>query len=622
VATGQDEVRFRAVIDTAVDGIILIDARGTVLVFNPACEKLFGYRADEVIGQNVKMLMPPPYRDEHDGYLGNYLRSGERKIIGIGREVVGRRKDGSTFPMELSVGETQESGEKTFVGIIHDITERKQHDQALRESEARVRAVVDTAVDGVILIDTKGSVLMFNPACEKLFGYRAADVIGQNVKMLMPPPFKQEHDRYLENYHWTGKRRIIGIGREVVGQRKDGSTFPMHLSVGEATHGGETTFVGIIHDLTERTLAEGRRAQLAAIVDSSSDAVIGMDFDGTITSWNRGAGQMYGYRAAEIVGRPITVLEPPERRGEMAARFERLRRSEDVSRYEAIGLRKDGQTLDISVSLSPIRSEPGQIIGFSKTARDVTELRQAERQVQQLTAELVHTARLSAMGQLSSALAHELNQPLTAVMNYAEAARHMLSGVSGDVPTRVRDMLEKTSTQAGRAGQIMRRLRSFVEKGPSERAAESLNRIVEEASVLASTGARLDGIEVVFELTGDLPPVEIDKIQIQQVVVNLVRNAVEVLRQAERRRLVIRTAAAPDGLQEVAIIDTGPGIAPEIAAQLFKPFVTTKKDGMGIGLSISQSIVEAHGGRLSNEPNPGGGTIFRFTVPGITGHSA
>lgn len=238
MSTTSEAVRLRAVVETAVDGVILIDARGTVLLFNPACERLFGYRAGEVLGQNVKMLMPAPYQDEHDGYLGNYARTGERKIIGIGREVVGRRKDGSTFPMDLSVGEAKQDGETSFVGIIHDLTERKQSEQALRESAERLRAVVDTAVDGVILIDARGAVLTFNPACEKLFGYASAEVVGRNVKMLMPEPYQAEHDTYLGNYSRTSERKIIGIGREVLGQRKDGSTFPMELSVGEAKQEG------------------------------------------------------------------------------------------------------------------------------------------------------------------------------------------------------------------------------------------------------------------------------------------------------------------------------------------------------------------------------------------------
>jgi PAS domain S-box-containing protein len=253
---------LRAVVETAVDGVILIDAQGGVLMFNPACEKLFQYQAAEVIGQNVRNLMPGPYRDAHDGYLENFHRSGERKIIGIGREVIGQRKDGSTFPMHLSVGEAkQDHGSSIFVGIIHDLTERERLDRGLRESAARLGAVVDTAVDGVILIDAQGLIMKFNPACEKLFKYRAAEVIGQNVRMLMPAPYRAEHDGYIRNFLTSGEKKIIGIGREVVGQRKDGSTFPMDLSVGEAKQDGESIFVGIIHDLTGRKRTEEQLIQ-------------------------------------------------------------------------------------------------------------------------------------------------------------------------------------------------------------------------------------------------------------------------------------------------------------------------------------------------------------------------
>src|SRR4030095_5378270 len=257
----SQDARLHAVVNTAVHGVILIDPAGTVLMFNPACERLFGYRADEVIGQNVKMLMPSPYRDGHDSYIANYLRTGIGKVIGIGREVVARRKDGSTFPMDLQIGEARHEDSVAFVGIIHDLTERKRTELALRESATRLRAVVDTAVDGVILIDMQGIVLMFNPSCERLFGYRADEVIGKNVKLLMPPPYRGEHDGYLANYLHTGERKIIGIGREVMGQRKDGTTFPMDLSVGEAKQEGGSIFVGIIHDLTSRKRTEEQLAQ-------------------------------------------------------------------------------------------------------------------------------------------------------------------------------------------------------------------------------------------------------------------------------------------------------------------------------------------------------------------------
>jgi PAS domain S-box-containing protein len=251
------------VVETAVDGVILIDAQGSVLMFNPACEKLFQYQAEEVIGQNVKTLMPGHYRDAHDGYLENFHRSGERKIIGIGREVIGQRKDGSSFPMHLSVGEAkQDEGSSIFVGIVHDLTERERVERVLRESAARLGAVVDTAVDGVILIDAEGTIMKFNPACERLFMYRADEVSGRNVRMLMPAPYRAEHDGYIRNFVTTGEKKIIGIGREVLGQRNDGSTFPMDLSVGEAKQDGESIFVGIIHDLTERKKTEAQLIQV------------------------------------------------------------------------------------------------------------------------------------------------------------------------------------------------------------------------------------------------------------------------------------------------------------------------------------------------------------------------
>jgi PAS domain S-box-containing protein len=256
-----DESRLRTVLDTAVDGIILMDAQGRVLMFNRACETLFGYRSEEVIGQNVKMLMPSPYREEHDRYIENYQSTGEKKIIGIGREVTGQRKDGSRFPMELSVGEAKESSGSIYVGTIRDLTAHKKAEREIREAATRLKALVDTAVDGVIMMNGKGHIMMFNPACERMFGYAAEEVIGENVRMLMPSPYREEHDNYLENFHRTGERKIIGIGREVTGQRKDGAIFPMDLSVGEANQDGQLIFVGIIHDLTERKQTEAQLVQ-------------------------------------------------------------------------------------------------------------------------------------------------------------------------------------------------------------------------------------------------------------------------------------------------------------------------------------------------------------------------
>ncbi len=230
----ESEGRTRAILDAAVDAILTIDEKGTVRTINPAGERLFGFSSAEVIGHNVKKLMPPPYKLEHDSYLTNYLTTGIKKIIGIGREVVGKRKDGTTFPMHLAVSELNLGDRTIFTGIVRDISDVRNAMRRLEESEGRTRAILDAAVDAILTIDEKGTVESMNPAAEKLFGYSRPEVIGQNVKMLMPPPYREEHDEYLTNYLTTGRRKIIGIGREVVGRRKDGSTFPMHLAVSEA----------------------------------------------------------------------------------------------------------------------------------------------------------------------------------------------------------------------------------------------------------------------------------------------------------------------------------------------------------------------------------------------------
>jgi two-component system sensor kinase FixL len=264
-ALHASEGRWRAILDSAVDAMIVIDDRGRIEAFNPAAERLFGHRESEVLGQNVAMLMPAPYRDEHDGYIARYLATGVRRIIGIGREVTGLRRDGTTFPLHLSVGEMSIGGERKFTGILHDLSERVRLEERLRTSEARWRSIVESAVDGIVVIDTRGRIEAFNPAAERLFGYAEAEVLGRNVNVLMPEPYHSEHDGYLARYLATGIPRIIGVGREATGRRRDGSTFPLRLSVGEVSFGGERRFTGILHDLSERVRLEEQLREQAAM---------------------------------------------------------------------------------------------------------------------------------------------------------------------------------------------------------------------------------------------------------------------------------------------------------------------------------------------------------------------
>ena len=268
------EERLRTVIDSAVDGIIVIDHKGHIESWNPAAERLFGYPRSEVIGRNVSMLMPSPYREEHDSYLGRYLTTGEAKIIGRGREVTGRRRDGRVFPLHLSVGQMMIGDERKFTGILHDLSDRVELEHRLKASEARWRAVIDSAVDGIVVIDAHARIEAFNPAAERLFGYTEQELLGQNVHVLMPSPYHEEHDTYLARYLATGRAKIIGTGREVTGRRRDGTTFPMHLSVGEVTVEGERRFTGIVHDLTGRVQLEGRLREGATLAKIGEMAAV------------------------------------------------------------------------------------------------------------------------------------------------------------------------------------------------------------------------------------------------------------------------------------------------------------------------------------------------------------
>jgi two-component system sensor kinase FixL len=306
-----------AIFDSAVDGIVVIDAQGRIEAFNPAAERLFGYAEREVLGRNVSMLMPSPYREEHDGYLARYLGTGEARIIGVGREVTGRRRDGGTFPVHLSVGEMSIDGERKFTGILHDLSARVRLEEQLRGSEARWRSIVESAVDAIIVIDARGVVEALNPAAVRLFGYEAGEVVGRNVSMLMPSPYREEHDGYLARYLATGEARIIGVGREVTGRRRDGTTFPVHLSVGEVQRAGERKFTGILHDLSARVrLEEQLREQAALARLGEMAAVIAHEVRNPLAGI-RGAVQVIGTRLpegsresqviGEIVGRIDTL---------------------------------------------------------------------------------------------------------------------------------------------------------------------------------------------------------------------------------------------------------------------------------------------------------------------------
>lgn len=474
-----------------------------------------------------------------------------------------------------------------------------------------------TAVDGIVVIDERGCVLHYNAACERLFQYPASEVVGQNVKMLMPAPYRQEHDGYLDRYQRSGDAHIIGIGREVHGRRKDGSVFPMYLSVGAAAPNAKRIFVGIIHDLsalkTEIVARLEQRDFLALIVESANDAIVSKTLDGVVTSWNAAATSIFGYSAEEMIGKNISTLFPQDRLNEEEEFIDRVRKGGRVDHYETVRRHRDGHLIDVSITLSPIRDSEGTIIGAAKTARDITDQKAAQASMALLQNELSHVARLTEMGQFSASLAHELNQPLAAITNYMNVAKRFLAKPDG--AAKASEALAKAAQQTLRAGQIIRRLREFIEKRETNRTLESVNKIAEDSIALGMVGAKVANIRLHTDFVAEPPPVLADKVQIQQIIINLLRNAAEAMADSPRREIHVSTELLGEGLVQLCVADTGPGIPEDVAKRLFQPFVTTKSGGMGIGLAISRTIAEAHGGQLEMTPNPGGGTIFRIRLP-------
>ncbi|MDR3527481.1 MAG: PAS domain S-box protein [Rhizomicrobium sp.] len=478
--------------------------------------------------------------------------------------------------------------------------------------------VVAASVNGVVILDDQGLIRVFNETCEALFHYRSADVVGQGLYVLLAPPFREQYKAFLATFQSTGEASTKGSGRELTAQRKDGSVFPIFLSVGEGVHLGKPMFYAVIQDLTdlqhERAMHAEERAFLAAIVDSSNDAIISKTLDGKITSWNHAAENLFGYRAAEMIGTSVRQLFPADRIHEEEEILEKLTRGIKVEHYETVRLKKDGTLVDVSVTISPICNDNGRVIGASKTVRDITEHKQSEARLHQLSSELHHVARLSEMGHLSAAIAHELNQPLAAILNYTNLAKRLIS-LNGDAQKAL-ETLNKAGDQAIRAGKIIRGLRDFVEKRDSKRTLEDINAVAEDAVVLGLIGVKSSDFQQELEFARDLPPVMIDRVQIQQVLVNLLRNGAEAMADREQGKLTLTTTLGDDeSVIIVRVTDTGTGISEYVSNQLFRPFVTTKAGGMGIGLAISRALVESHGGILSCSPNQGGGSVFQFTLP-------
>lgn len=493
--------RFRPAFESLRFGVLITDARAKdapIVYANAAFEHMTGYGADELIGRNPRFLQNEDRTQPDLDKIRAALRE-ERPVRAVLRNY---RKDSGLFWSEIDIAPLRDpDGAVThYIAIYNDITDQVATEAEMRGNRSLRQMLIATSPDAIITIDPAGIVESFNQAAESMYGYAADEVIGKNVNILMPEPYRSDHDGYIERYLKTGEKRIIGIGREVSGKRKDGSVFPMELAVGEVEIDGRQVFTGFIRDISIRRRAE---KELAASIDR------------------------------------IALLQ----------------------------------------------------------------------------AEFAHISRLSAMGEMATTLAHEINQPLTAIASYVQACRRILESDRKDKESRARDLMSKAADQSIRAGEIIRRLRNFVQRDESGRILGDVNDIIEEACDLALIGAQADGVRIEKKYGDALPDIMMDRVQIQQVLVNLLRNSLDALMEHDEPRITVISAVGDNGDVLVSIADNGPGIDPGVAARLFEPFNTSKPDGMGIGLSVCRTIIESHGGQIIAENNGTQGATFRIGLP-------
>ncbi len=492
------------------------------------------------------------------------------------------------------------------------------HQRALR-AEAQFEALLDAAVDAIIQIGPVGCIQRFNKAAEAIFGYEAEEVLGKNVNILMPEPYRGEHDDYLRHYQQTGEARIIGIGREVIGRYKDGREFPIDLSVGEAKLEGQTSFVGIIRDISERKRAEEQlrrqEEELRLIFQNAPTAIDTADLEGNILSANPAFCSLLGYSEQELTHLSYLDITHPEDLDPSRDHLDRLASGEsDIYRIEKRYLRKGGEVVHVRLHNSVVRDAEGRPLMLVAEIEDLTAHKQAEEEIENLRERLAHAARLGTLGEVASGIAHELNQPLTAIATHAQASQRMLAD-QPEVDPDITASLEVISAQAVRAGKVIRRVRGFV--GHRERSLElaDCNVLLREVLPLAELDARSKGIQLRTELAERMPLAEIDVVQIQQVLLNLIRNATDAMEEASvGDEITVRTHGVGGGV-EITVSDRGAGIDPKGIEQIFDSFYTTKAQGLGIGLSLSRSIAEAHGGTLTARNNRYGGATFMLYLP-------
>lgn len=504
---------------------------------------------------------------------------------------------------------------------------RTLQDEVRRSAEyaERLELLIQGAPDyAMVMLDEEGKVSIWNKGAERIFGWAEEEAVGSSHAIFYTAA---EREQGVPHRHLERARSEGSVSEERWLVRKDGTDFLAAVTVTPLVGRSDSLngYSKVVRDITERHASETailrRERHLKSILDTVPDAMIVIDERGLITSFSATAEEMFGYREEELLGINVSLLMPSPDRERHDSYLERYietgeRRIIGIGRV-VTGLRKDGRTFPMKLAVGEAVTEDQRV--FTGFVTDLSEQHHTEGRLQELQAELIHVSRLTAMGTMASTLAHELNQPLTAIANYAEAAGPIVGSPDPEMREMLQDIFKEMAAQSVRAGGIVRRLREFIARGEVEKRIEDLPILVREAADLALIGSRERGVSAHVELDPAANPVLADRVQIQQVIINLVRNAIEAMEQSKVKKVTVRTSLEDTETVRVTVADSGPGIEPEMAKTLFESFRSTKSSGMGLGLSICRTIVEAHGGRIRAGASEEGGAEFSFTLPKARG---
>ncbi len=606
---------FQSLVEAAPDAMVVIDSGGTIILINRQFELLFGYSRDELIGQTMEILVPDSVRERHHIHRDGYFAEPKFREMGSGIELRARRKDGTEFPVEISLSPLQTEQEMLATASIRDITERKNIGE-------RFRALLDAAPDAMVIVDSDARIALVNDQTEKLFGYKRDALIGKNVTVLMPERFRGTHGEHTERFFRHPNVRPMGQGLELFGRRKDGREFPIEISLSPIDTGQGLQAIAAIRDTSERKKASER---FRALLETAPDAMVIVDQKGIINLVNQQAEKLFGYTRDEFIGKDVKELMPERFRqghGQHTQSYFQKPNVRPMGRgLELFGVRKDGTEFPIEISLSPIETERG--LNATAAIRDITDRKLAERKMQRYLEKIEQSNR--DLEQFANVASHDMREPLRKIRTFCDR----LQAKCGDqLNDDGQDYLRRMMDSADRMSVLMENLLEYSRLNSRSQEFEPVDIGEVVHGVLSDLETMIEERKASIEV-GELPVIDADRHMMRRMFQNLIVNALKFQPPGKSPNISIGSMPSDrsenvdlvvnETFVELYVKDDGIGIAPEHRQRIFDMFQRlhshSEYSGTGIGLAICERIIGHHNGRIRVESQPGEGATFILTLP-------